>query len=149
MAAKGWAYPDLVRHSGESRSVVSQWLGRSSKLIRTIGKMQAAERLEEASGYAALWIAKGAGQKMAPLKSTTPKLSLHAETLGALADRITDAAEKRCFQSIATHYAQLAIKGELSSTIAAGRKALIAPEPTLEPLPADALQSGSIRVTHI
>lgn len=63
MQAKSWAYADLVRESGESRSVVSQWLGRSSKIIKSIGKMQAAERLEVASGFRALWIAKGAGPK--------------------------------------------------------------------------------------
>lgn len=70
MQAKGWLYPDLVRESGESRSVVSQWLGRSSKLIKSIGKMQAAERLEVASGYCALWIAKGIGPKF--LAGTVP-----------------------------------------------------------------------------
>jgi transcriptional regulator with XRE-family HTH domain len=66
MEAKKWAYPDLVRVSGESRSVVSQWLGRSSKTIKSIGKVQAAERIEAESGYAALWIAKGLGPKMLP-----------------------------------------------------------------------------------
>lgn len=56
-----WGYADLVRESGESRSVVSQWLGRGSKIIHSIGKMEAAERLEAATGFSALWIAKGAG----------------------------------------------------------------------------------------
>ena len=63
MTEKGWSYPDLVRHSGESRSVVSQWLGKATKTIKSIGKMEAAERLEKASGFAALWIAKGIGDK--------------------------------------------------------------------------------------
>lgn len=77
MQAKGWAYADLVRESGESRSVVSQWLGHGSKLIKSIGKMEAAERLEAASGYSALWIAKGGGPKMAtspPHRPTAIKL---------------------------------------------------------------------------
>lgn len=65
MEAKGWDYPKLVTVSGESRSVVSQWLGKSSKIIKSIGKMQAAERIEQESGYAALWIAKGLGPKIA------------------------------------------------------------------------------------
>lgn len=63
MAAKSWEHADLVRVSGESSSVVSQWLGKGSKVIKTIGKIEAAMRIEEASGYAALWIAKGVGPK--------------------------------------------------------------------------------------
>jgi transcriptional regulator with XRE-family HTH domain len=65
MEAKSWDYAELVRVSGESRSVVSQWLGRSTKTIKSIGKLQAAERIERESGYAALWVAKGLGPKLA------------------------------------------------------------------------------------
>lgn len=67
MAAMGWEYPALVAASGESHSVVSQWLGRGTKTIHSIGKMEAAERIEEETGYAALWIAKGKGPKKALL----------------------------------------------------------------------------------
>lgn len=65
MTTMGWEYPDLVAASGMSRSVVSQWLGRGSKTIHSIGRMEAAERLEAASGFAALWLATGQGPKKA------------------------------------------------------------------------------------
>ena len=65
MEQMDWKYADLLRVSGQSSSVVSQWLGRGSKLIKTIGKMEAAEKIEQASGFAALWIAKGVGPRMA------------------------------------------------------------------------------------
>ena len=61
MAEKGWEHGDLVRVSGVSSSVVSQWLGKGSKPIHSIGRMEAAERIEQASGYCSLWIAKGKG----------------------------------------------------------------------------------------
>jgi len=65
MLAMGWEHADLVRVSGESQSVVSQWLGKGSKDIKSIGKTEAAERIEQESGFASLWIAKGKGPKMA------------------------------------------------------------------------------------
>jgi SOS-response transcriptional repressor LexA len=65
MSAKAWGYRDLLRVSGESSSVVSQWLGRGSKIIKSIGKMEAAERIEQNSGFSALWIARGIGSKFA------------------------------------------------------------------------------------
>lgn len=55
----GWEHADVMRVSGQSSSVVSQWLGKSSKIIKTIGKIEAAQRLSDASGYGATWIAKG------------------------------------------------------------------------------------------
>ena len=63
MQAKGWTHADLMRVSGQSSSVVSQWLGKGSKAIKSIGKMEAAESIAAESGYAALWIAKGKGRK--------------------------------------------------------------------------------------
>lgn len=68
MAAMRWGRGDLVRVSQQSSSVVSQWLGKSTKPIKTIGKLEAAIRIERASGYAALWIAKGIGPKRAALE---------------------------------------------------------------------------------
>ncbi len=59
MASKSWTHADLVRASGQSSSVVSQWLGKGSKTIHTIGKIEAAEALERESGFSALWLAKG------------------------------------------------------------------------------------------
>lgn len=49
--------------AGVSRSAVAQWRGQGSKIIHSIGNMQAAENLERATGCAALWIAKGEGPK--------------------------------------------------------------------------------------
>lgn len=69
MAAMGWDHAALVLASGESHSVVSQWLGNATKKIKSIGKTEAAERLEEKTGYAALWIAKGIGPKKATLSA--------------------------------------------------------------------------------
>jgi hypothetical protein len=69
MAAKGWKHGDLVSITGMSSSVVSQWLGHGSKTIKTIGKMEAALKLQAASGFSALWIAKGAGPRHAPPSS--------------------------------------------------------------------------------
>lgn len=61
MKEMGWDRADLQRVAGVTSSAVSQWLGKGSKLIHTIGQMEAAERLAQATGYRALWIAKGVG----------------------------------------------------------------------------------------
>jgi len=61
MAEKNWEHADLMRVSGQSSSVVSQWLGKGSKEIKTIGKHEAAEAIARESGFSALWIAKGLG----------------------------------------------------------------------------------------
>lgn len=65
MDAMRWEHADVVRISGQSSSVVSQWLGKGSKTIKSINKMDAAMKLAEASGFAALWIAKGEGPQRA------------------------------------------------------------------------------------
>lgn len=66
MKHMSWDHADLVAVSGQSHSVVSQWLGKGSKVIKSIGKMEAAERIEVKSGYSSLWVAKGIGPKMRP-----------------------------------------------------------------------------------
>lgn len=76
MRAMGWQHADVVRISQQSSSVVSQWLGKGSKDIKTIGKLEAALYLERASGYSALWIAKGIGPKMAAPSAS--RAALHA-----------------------------------------------------------------------
>lgn len=64
MAHKGWTTPQQVADvAGVSRSAAAQWLGQGSKIIHSIGNMEAAERLERDTGFAALWIAKGVGPK--------------------------------------------------------------------------------------
>lgn len=76
MDAMKWAHGDLVRVAGVSSSVVSQWLGKGSKEIKSIGATVAAERIEVASGFAALWVAKGLGPKMAqPQPPNVPGLA--------------------------------------------------------------------------
>lgn len=64
MAAKGWTHADLVRVSGQTSSVVSQWLGKGSKVIKSIAKVDAACRIQDESGYRAAWIAEGKGPKL-------------------------------------------------------------------------------------
>lgn len=63
MRAMHWDYQDLMRITKQSHSVVSQWLGRGSKEIKTIGKLEAAIYIERASGFSALWVAKGMGPR--------------------------------------------------------------------------------------
>lgn len=67
MNAKQWRHADLMSITGQSSSVVSQWLGKGTKIIKTIGKLEAAQAIEAASGYSALWVAKGLGPKFTPL----------------------------------------------------------------------------------
>lgn len=67
MREMGWDHGDLVRESGASSSAVSQWLGHSSKIIKSIGQVEAAERLSWRTGYSALWIAKGIGPEKSGL----------------------------------------------------------------------------------
>jgi transcriptional regulator with XRE-family HTH domain len=72
MGAKGWSRRDLQLAAGVSSSVVSQWLGKGTKEIKSIGDTAAAERLAQATGYALLWIAKGQGPKKAPAAPRAP-----------------------------------------------------------------------------
>jgi hypothetical protein len=66
MREMNWERSDLVRISGQSSSVVSQWLGKGSKTIKSINKQEAAEALARASGFSSLWIAKGTGPQKPP-----------------------------------------------------------------------------------
>jgi hypothetical protein len=72
MKVRGWAHADLVRITGQSSSVISQWLGRGSKEIKSIGSIPAVLRLSEASGYSAEWLAVGTGPKIAPRPPPPP-----------------------------------------------------------------------------
>jgi hypothetical protein len=62
-----------MRLSGQSSSVVSQWMGKGSKEIKSIRQIEAAFALGEASGYHPVWIAVGTGPKAWPTQ-------LHAQT---------------------------------------------------------------------
>lgn len=98
MQHMNWERADLVRVSRQSSSVVSQWLGRGSKEIKTIGKLEAAIYLERASGFSSLWIAKGMGPRFAQgqhprsieVNEPTPDYSDSAtlERLGQLLARV-------------------------------------------------------------
>lgn len=69
MTEMGWEHADLVRVSGQSSSVVSQWLGRGSKEIHSIRKPEAAQLIAEASGYEPVWIAIGKPPERKPTLS--------------------------------------------------------------------------------
>src|SRR5690554_2280421 len=95
MESQGWDIQKTADIAGVSRSAVAQWLGQGSKIIHTIGRIDAAERLAKASGYNALWIARGEGEKgsgkVAPIMDwPLPKIdeskvrALSAEDIAAL-----------------------------------------------------------------
>lgn len=104
MEAKGWTRADLVRVSKQSSSVVSQWLGHGTKQILTIGKMEAAERLEAESGFAALWIAKGIGPKRTEVRQIepTPLLPTPAQTVRGLAALLNGIQDEATRQAVAS-----------------------------------------------
>jgi len=85
MAETGWDEAKIRDTVADvvSRSAVSQWLGKSSKIIHTIGNMEAAIYLERASGYSALWLAKGVGPKLA--KAPSAALSAVLEPVSPIA----------------------------------------------------------------
>jgi hypothetical protein len=85
MRAMRWGHADLVRVSKQSSSVVSQWLGKGSKEIKSIGKLDAAIYLERESGFSALWIAKGIGPKRAAAAA-------HSNLTASAALAVNDAA---------------------------------------------------------
>jgi len=62
MAECRWSRADLVSASGETSSVVSQWLGHGSKPIKSIAKLEAAVGIANRSGFNPLWIARGIGE---------------------------------------------------------------------------------------
>lgn len=64
MKEMSWDHADVMRVTKQSSSLVSQWIGiNTSKTIKSIGKFEAAERMQAQSGYRALWIARGIGPK--------------------------------------------------------------------------------------
>jgi transcriptional regulator with XRE-family HTH domain len=84
LSDKGWQRADLVRESGESSSVVSQWLGAGSKAIKSIGDIETALRLEKSTGFSALWLAKGVGPEKPPSPASlalTDAIDLVAQTI--------------------------------------------------------------------
>lgn len=103
MAATGWTERDLIRVSGQSRSAVGQWLGKSKKEIKTIGRLEAVQAIERESGFSALWVAKGVEPKMAAqidrglvmLAEPMPDRTAGSwDVMPSLLDRSTDVPEK-------------------------------------------------------
>lgn len=61
MSAMGWTSSTVLGEAaGVSRSAAAQWRGKSSKIIHTIA-LPYAEKLEQATGFKALWISRGEG----------------------------------------------------------------------------------------
>lgn len=115
MESKNWEHADLVRVSRQSSSVVSQWLGKGSKLIKTIGKLEAAIYIERETGYSALWVAKEIGPKFAKaihLKAGEPpaRYSVAADVLSQMG-RLLAAAPATRREAIATNLAGWARDG--------------------------------------
>jgi hypothetical protein len=92
MATNGWQHADLVRISGESSSVVSQWLGKTDKPTKSIGRVRTALRLGEASGYCAEWIADGTGPKKPPPRLVRPQLASEPAAAYTFSDCLQDLA---------------------------------------------------------
>lgn len=64
MRHTGWTVADMARIAKVTSSAVSQWCGHGDgKRSKSIGKIEAAMRLSEKSGFSALWLAKGSGPK--------------------------------------------------------------------------------------
>lgn len=137
MDAMGWQQADLKRVSRQTNSVVSQWLGKGSKLIKSIGKMEAAENIEQASGYAALWIAKGVGPKRVtagPLsaRESPAQYMTPSQVLDQLSDILARLpADRR--RAVAENLAGLAMEGGAYPWRAAVLAAITAEEPSKAP----------------
>lgn len=87
--ATGWDVDHIAKVAGVSASAVYQWLGKGTKTIHSIGKIEAAIRLERASGFSALWLAKGQGPKMVAAQpaaaiNVRAVLQFHREFLATL-----------------------------------------------------------------
>ena len=65
MAATGWSVGRIAEITGVTSSAVSQWKDGPTKSI----SLEPAIKLERESGYNALWIASGKGEKLAPRDS--------------------------------------------------------------------------------
>lgn len=65
MAVTGWKVGDIAEICNVSSSAVTQWKDGPTKSIT----LEPAIKIERASGYSALWIASGKGEKLAHPKS--------------------------------------------------------------------------------
>lgn len=67
MSSTGWTVGKISELAGVSSSAVTQWKDGPTKSI----SLEPAIRLERESGYSALWIANGKGEKLAKLPEPT------------------------------------------------------------------------------
>lgn len=136
MATMGWQHADLVRISGESSSVVSQWLGKTERPTKSIGRVSAALRLSAASGYCAEWIADGAGPKKPPPRLVRPAVAGEPTPAYTLTDCLQDLANAlealpiAHREAVATNLAGLARDGGAEHWMRALRP-LLTPNPRL------------------
>lgn len=95
MAECGWDRSDLIAASGQSQSVVSQWLGHGSKEIKSISKLEAAFGIAELSGFNPLWIARGIGEpkRTEPARGNWPFSRISPETWASLDQGMRDRIE--------------------------------------------------------
>lgn len=72
MTATGWTVGEIASIAGVTSAAVSQWIGNGrGKQSKSIGNMEAAVKLEKASGFSWLWLAKGKGPKLASTPETS------------------------------------------------------------------------------
>jgi len=57
---------DIARICGITASAVRQWLGQADPPTQRIGSLKAALKLQDATGFHALWLAEGEGPRKVP-----------------------------------------------------------------------------------
>ena len=92
MAECGFEHADLVRISGETSSVVSQWLGKTERPTKRVGRVSSAIRLSRASGFCAEWIADGIGPKKPPARLVPPLVASEPPAAYTRTDCLADLA---------------------------------------------------------
>ena len=84
MSAMGWTPKEFMRKAKISPSVMSQW---KSGEILSIGKVDTALRLQQETGFAAIWLAVGTGPKMANTSELASD-SFHVKQITELARKL-------------------------------------------------------------
>ncbi|QRF55331.1 hypothetical protein [Variovorax paradoxus] len=72
----GWSIAEIAAIAKVSHSAVSQWMGKGAKEIKSIAKIDSAIYLERASGFSALWLAKGLGPRKAAIQPAAAAMTL-------------------------------------------------------------------------
>lgn len=80
----------LAKIAGVSSSAVSQWIGKGKgRPVQTIGKQEAAERIEKHTGLCALWVAKGKGPKYPTAGNISGTASMSFSAKGTMTAAVT------------------------------------------------------------